>query len=67
MKRFQIAPRLTTHVRHRTKYLDVPVPETQAFVFSGEGRPVARARTLKEFVGLLVALPADIVAAHAPA
>jgi hypothetical protein len=24
VRRFQIAPRLTSHVRHRTKYLDMP-------------------------------------------
>jgi hydroxymethylpyrimidine pyrophosphatase-like HAD family hydrolase len=64
VKRFQVAPRLTTHVRHRTKYLDMPVPEAQAFVFSVEGRPVARARTLKEFVGLLAALPAGVLDGH---
>ena len=64
MKRFQIAPRLTTHVRHRTKYLDVPVPENQAFVFSAAGRPMARARTLKEFVGLIAALPGDVLEPH---
>ena len=64
VKRFQIAPRLTTHVRHRTKYLDVPVPENHAFVFSATGRPMARARTLKEFVGLIAALPADVLEPH---
>lgn len=64
MKRFQVAPRLTTHVRHRTKYLDVPVSGAQAFVFSVEGRPVARSRTLKEFVGLMAALPAGVVEGH---
>jgi soluble P-type ATPase len=62
--RFQIAPRLTSHVRHRTKYLDMPVDESRAFVFSERGRPVARAQTLKEFVGLLVALPAGLVLGH---
>jgi hydroxymethylpyrimidine pyrophosphatase-like HAD family hydrolase len=64
VKRFQIAPRLTTHVRHRTKYLDMPVPDGQAFVFSDDGRPVAHARTLKEFVGQIAALPASIVEGH---
>jgi hydroxymethylpyrimidine pyrophosphatase-like HAD family hydrolase len=43
MRPFEIAPRLTTHVRHRTKYLDMPVTEAQAFVFSADSRPVARA------------------------
>ena len=62
--RFQLAPRLTAHVRHRTKYLDMPVLDSQAFVFTGNGRPGARARTLKEFTGLLRALPADRLAGH---
>ena len=62
--RFQIAPRLTTHVRHRTKYLDMPVNDAQAFVFSGDGGPVARATTLKLFVGLITALPTGVVHAH---
>jgi haloacid dehalogenase-like hydrolase/uncharacterized protein DUF87 len=64
VRRFQLAPRLTTHVRHRTKYLDMPVLEAQAFVFTGNGRPGARARTLKEFTGLLRALPPDRLASH---
>jgi hypothetical protein len=64
VKRFTVAPRLTTHVRHRTKYLDMPVPDAQAFVFSSDGRPVAHARTLKEFVGQIAALPASVVEGH---
>ena len=62
--RFQIAPRLTAHVRHQTKYLDMPVREDQAFLFSSEGRPGPRARTLKAFTGLLVTLPADRLEGH---
>jgi hypothetical protein len=64
VRRFQLAPRLTTHVRHRTKYLDMPVAESQAFVFTTDGRPAARARTLREFVGLLIAVPAERVSEH---
>lgn len=62
--RFEVGPRLTTHVRHRTKYLDMPVSEPQAFVFSAGGRPVARAQTLKEFVGLLAVLPVAVIEGH---
>jgi hydroxymethylpyrimidine pyrophosphatase-like HAD family hydrolase len=48
---FTIGPRLTPHVRHREKYVDVPVTEHRAFVFTGHGRsPEYRARTLREFV-----------------
>jgi hypothetical protein len=57
IRRFQIAPRLTSHVRHRTKYLDMPIAEPQAFVFTSDGRPGPRARTLKDFVDLLGRLP----------
>lgn len=64
VKRFQVGARLTTHVRHRTKYLDMPVPDTQAFVFSVSGRPMSRARTLKEFVGLIAALPEPVLQGH---
>ena len=53
VRRFQIAPRLTSHVRHRTKYLDMPVADPQAFVFTGDGAPGPRARSLKDFVDLL--------------
>ena len=64
VQRFQIAPRLTTHVRHRTKYLDMPVGDDQAFVFTADSRPIGRAHTLKEFVGLLMTLPPATVAGH---
>lgn len=62
--RFEIAQRLTAHVRHRTKYLDMPVNEWQSFVFTDAGRPVARAHTLKEFVGLIMTLPESVVKDH---
>jgi len=62
VRRFQIGPRLTAHVRHRAKYVDMPVSETQGFVFSRDGKPGPRARSLKEFVDLLAELPdADLV------
>ncbi|MGE5246087.1 MAG: HAD hydrolase family protein [Betaproteobacteria bacterium] len=64
IRRFQLAPRLTAHVRHRMKYLDMPVLPSQAFVFTSGGRPGARAHTLKEFTGLLAALPGDRLAEH---
>ena len=64
VRRFQLAPRLTTHVRHRSKYLDMPVLDSQAFVFTADGRPGARARTLKEFTGLLATLPANRLEGH---
>ena len=42
----------------------MPVLESQAFVFTGDARPGARARTLKEFTGLLATLPAARLAGH---
>jgi hypothetical protein len=46
-----LAPRLTSHVRHREKYLDVPVPRDRAFVFStNAGSIYPRASSLREFV-----------------
>jgi hypothetical protein len=64
IRRFQVAPRLTSHVRHREKYLDMPVAESRAFLFTDEGRVSARALTLKDFLGLMVSLPAPVVEAH---
>ncbi len=52
--KFRIAPRITPHVRHRHKYLDVPVAPSSAFLFTGirEAEPPC-ARTLKEFAAVL--------------
>jgi hydroxymethylpyrimidine pyrophosphatase-like HAD family hydrolase len=53
MRLFTIAPRLTPHVRHREKYVDVPVSAHRAFVFTGNGQPGHRIRTLRQFVSQL--------------
>ena len=37
LRTFTIGERLTPHVRHRQKYVDVPVSDSRAFVF-GSGR-----------------------------
>lgn len=48
---FTLGPRLTSHVRHREKYVDVPVGEGRAFVFNAPGHHGPRtARTLRQFV-----------------
>jgi hypothetical protein len=51
LRLFTMGARLTPHVRHREKYVDVPVSEQRAFLFSSNGREAApRARTLRQFV-----------------
>ena len=46
LRRFTLGPRLTPHVRHRGKYIDVPISAGRAFVFD-DG---TRATTLRQFV-----------------
>jgi hypothetical protein len=57
---FTLGPRLTPHVRHREKYVDVPVASGRAFVFAPNGHHMThRARTLRQFVAALER-PADL-------
>ena len=51
LRMFNVARRLTPHVRHRQKYVDVPVSDQRVFVFTTT--PAVRARTLRQFVGEL--------------
>jgi hypothetical protein len=53
LRKFRVAPRLSFHVRHRHKYVDVPVPAEQAFVFTDGAPTLVRAWTLKEFTEAL--------------
>ncbi|MEO8351892.1 MAG: hypothetical protein ABI680_09175 [Chthoniobacteraceae bacterium] len=65
-QRFTIAPRLTAHVRHRAKYLEVPMPSDRAFHFTCNGQSFgAPARTLKEFVHMQERLPVEALEGHA--
>jgi hydroxymethylpyrimidine pyrophosphatase-like HAD family hydrolase len=65
LRRVRLAARLTDHIRHRQKYLDVPVPAHLAFYFSGIGMPAGRyARTLTEFINLLVQAPREALDSH---
>lgn len=51
LRQFVVAPRITTHVRHRTKYFDNPVSKAHEFVFTYQGQPVGEsAGTLRELV-----------------
>ena len=53
MRLFNIGKRLTPHVRHREKYVDVPVTQQKGFVFTTPPGPAVRALTLREFVTVL--------------
>ena len=65
LQRFRVAPRLTTHVRHREKYAEVPVCLEKEFVFTQNGRPTGqRARTIRDLLVMLPALPDDVVRGH---
>ena len=62
---FRIAPRLTEHVRHRQKYLDVPVADRYAFVFTSHNRPIGcKVQTLTEFSAFLGECPPQVLAGH---
>ncbi|HEV3410284.1 MAG TPA: hypothetical protein VG095_08310, partial [Chthoniobacterales bacterium] len=55
-----------SHVRHRTKYIDVPMPLDRAFVFTCKGQPCGwPARTLREFVRTQERIPTGALQAHA--
>lgn len=65
LQRFLVAGRMTPHVRHRSKYLEVPMLEHHAFVFTCNGNPIgSSARTLKEFVMVLARLPMASIDGH---
>lgn len=65
-RRFTIMGRRTSHVRHRAKYLEVPLPAEHAFVFTCNGHQFGpRASTLKEFVTMQARLPAEALEGHA--
>jgi hydroxymethylpyrimidine pyrophosphatase-like HAD family hydrolase len=66
LRRFRLLPRLTPHVRHKTKYLDVELAGGQGFVFTDNGKTFgAPARSLKQFVLSLPNTPASAVGGHA--
>ncbi len=65
VRRIRLAPRLTPHVRHMAKYIDLPVPEGRAFVFWHDGSLTGpRARTLFEFVQILEQSPPSALDGH---
>jgi hypothetical protein len=64
VRRIRLSPRLTPHVRHLAKYVDLPVSEGHAFVFWRDGSPGRRARTLREFVSIVEHSPAAALEGH---
>ncbi|MGE3510778.1 MAG: HAD hydrolase family protein [Vicinamibacterales bacterium] len=64
-RRIRLAPRLTPHVRHLAKYVDIPVPHRRAFVFARNGASTGpRARTLREFVEVVERTPDELLDGH---
>jgi hydroxymethylpyrimidine pyrophosphatase-like HAD family hydrolase len=65
LRLFTIASRLTPHVRHREKYVDVPVSADRAFVFKSNGLSAPRrVQTLRQFVAALETSPASLLEAY---
>ncbi len=66
MRRFELLPRLTSHVRHKAKYLDIQLVEEQAFVFTEGGEPIGLSvSTLRRFVSALRTIPKRVLEGHA--
>jgi hypothetical protein len=64
--RFRLLPRLTRHVRHKTKYVDVQLTENHGFFFTDMGRNVGpTARSLNQFVEALQKVPLRVLEGHA--
>ncbi len=65
LRRFVVAPRLTNHVRHRTKYFDVPVSKEHKFVFTNNGHPIgASVATLRELAEVAKRVKVDVLVDH---
>jgi hydroxymethylpyrimidine pyrophosphatase-like HAD family hydrolase len=64
LRRFRVAPRLTRHVRHRHKYLDVPAGRERAFHFRFDGVAGPSVASLGELTRVLVCTPAERLRQH---
>jgi hydroxymethylpyrimidine pyrophosphatase-like HAD family hydrolase len=63
---FRLFPRLTAHVRHKMKYLDLQLLVEQGFWFMDRGKSIdSPARTLSSFLSLMEIVSPDVLAAHA--
>ena len=64
--RIHLGLRITYHVRHREKYVDVPVPDARAFVFANRNASsMVRATTLREFAAALDTIAGEVLEGHA--
>jgi hydroxymethylpyrimidine pyrophosphatase-like HAD family hydrolase len=64
-RRTRLAPRLTPHARHVSKYTDIPIPERDQFIFYSNGSCSGQtARTLGEFVSIIEKWPASALDGH---
>jgi hydroxymethylpyrimidine pyrophosphatase-like HAD family hydrolase len=65
LKPFRVARRLTQHVHHKHKYMDVPVGSDIAFRFVlADGRPGPVAGSLQELVDALAYMPSGSIEPH---
>ncbi|MEO8070690.1 MAG: HAD hydrolase family protein [Acidobacteriota bacterium] len=65
LRRIRLAPRLTPHVRHQAKYMDIPVAPSRAFVFWPQDSPAGpRVDTLRGFVQVLEESPEPSLHGH---
>lgn len=65
LRRIRLAPRLTPHVRHQAKYVDVPVMDGHAFVvWIDDRRTGGRLRTLRQLVELLESTEPSAIGGH---
>jgi hydroxymethylpyrimidine pyrophosphatase-like HAD family hydrolase len=64
LRLFTMASRLTPHVRHRQKYVDIPVSAHRAFVFHANGQPEHRIHTLRQLVSELENTPPAALAGY---
>jgi len=65
LHRFCVAPRLTQHVRHRTKYFEIPVMNDSAFVFTDNGSPLpVVATTLGELASSIKLVAPQVLEGH---
>lgn len=67
LRKFELFPRMTSHIRHKAKYLDMQLIEAQAFFFTNEDGSLAAepARTLKEFCACLKTCSGTVLGGHA--